>query len=59
MLGDQVVPADWIARVRVRDEELIEAYRASADADPERPDAFYHDKWWVHDGPPASTRRSG
>lgn len=49
--GDQVVPADWIARVRVRDEELIEAYRASADADPARPDAFYHDAWWVDDGP--------
>ena len=37
VLGDQVVPADWIARVRVRDEELIGAYRASADADPARP----------------------
>jgi CubicO group peptidase (beta-lactamase class C family) len=50
-LGQQVVPADWIARVRVRDAELIDAFRASADADPGRPDAFYHDKWWIHDGP--------
>jgi CubicO group peptidase (beta-lactamase class C family) len=50
-LGEQVVRADWIARVRVRDAELIEAFRASVDADPEEPDAFYHDKWWVHDGP--------
>jgi CubicO group peptidase (beta-lactamase class C family) len=49
--GEQVVPADWIARVRVRDAELIEAFRASTDADPNAPDAFYHDKWWVHDGP--------
>ena len=50
-LGEQVVPDDWIARVRVRDPELIAAFRASADADPSEPDAFYHDKWWVHDGP--------
>ena len=28
-LGQQVVPADWIARVRVRDAELIDAFRAS------------------------------
>ena len=50
-LGEQVVPPEWIARVRVRDERLIDAFRASADADPDEPDAFYHDKWWVHDGP--------
>ena len=35
----------------MRDEELIEAFRASTDSDPNAPDAFYHDKWWVHDGP--------
>ena len=29
--GERVVPADWIARVRVHDGELIEAFRASAD----------------------------
>jgi CubicO group peptidase (beta-lactamase class C family) len=49
-LGEQVVPADWVARVRVRDAELIDAYRSSDLADPEEPDAFYHDKWWVDDG---------
>jgi CubicO group peptidase (beta-lactamase class C family) len=49
--GEQIVPGDWVARVRVRDPELIEAFRASTDADPNAPDAFYHDKWWVHDGP--------
>lgn len=49
--GERVVPADWIARVRVHDAELIEAFRASTDFDPNAPDAFYHDKWWVHDGP--------
>jgi CubicO group peptidase (beta-lactamase class C family) len=49
--ADQIVPPDWIARVRVRDAELIEAYRDARDADANEPDAFYHDKWWVHDGP--------
>jgi CubicO group peptidase (beta-lactamase class C family) len=49
--GEQIVPADWIARVRVRDPELIDAFRASERADPSRPDAFYRDKWWVDDGP--------
>lgn len=49
--GERVVPADWIARVRVRDAELIEAFRTSTAADPSEPDVFYHDKWWVHDGP--------
>ncbi len=38
-------------RVCVRDAGLIEAFRASDMADPARPDAFYHDKWWVFDGP--------
>jgi CubicO group peptidase (beta-lactamase class C family) len=49
--GEQLVPADWITRVCVRDASLIEAFRASDRADPARPDAFYHDKWWVLDGP--------
>ena len=49
--GEQIVPAEWIARVRVHDEELIEAFRGSASADPNAPNALYHDKWWVHDGP--------
>jgi CubicO group peptidase (beta-lactamase class C family) len=50
-LGEQIVPADWVPRVRVRDAELIDAFRASASADPGRPEAFYHDKWWIDDGP--------
>ncbi len=49
--GEQLVPADWITRVCVRDANLINAFRASDRADPSRPDAFYHDKWWVFDGP--------
>ncbi len=51
VLGRQIVPADWIARVLVRDDELIAAYRSSDAADPATPDAFYHDKWWIYDGP--------
>ncbi len=50
-LGQQIVPAEWIDRVRIRDAGLIEAYRASEEADPATPDAFYHDKWWIFDGP--------
>jgi CubicO group peptidase (beta-lactamase class C family) len=49
--GGQLVPAEWIARVRVHDAELIEAFSASSSADPDQPGAFYHDKWWIHDGP--------
>ena len=51
VLGEQIVPAEWVARVRVHDAELIDAYRASEEAMPELPDAFYHDKWWIYDGP--------
>jgi len=48
----QIVPADWLARVRVRDPELIGAFRAGEpDPDPTAPEAFYHDAWWVDDGP--------
>jgi len=49
--GEQVVPADWIARVRVHDPELIDAFVASDSADPTKPVACYHDKWWIDDGP--------
>ena len=48
--GEQVVPADWVARVRVRDAELIEAFRSSTDADPSRPRPSTT-TWWVDDGP--------
>lgn len=50
-LGAQVVPEKWIARVRSHPADLIDAYRASDVADPDAPDSFYHDKWWVDDGP--------
>jgi len=45
----QVVPAAWIHRVLEPAPELIDAYRASAAADPATPDAFYRDCWWVRD----------
>jgi CubicO group peptidase (beta-lactamase class C family) len=50
-LGRQIVPAEWIARVGVHDAELIHAYRTSDEAMPEVPDAFYHDNWWIYEGP--------
>lgn len=47
--GRQVVPAGWLDRLRRRDQELIDAYAGSPEYDPARPDAFYHDKWWIMD----------
>jgi len=47
--GQRVVPAEWLARLRVRDQELIDAYANSPEYDADRPDAFYRDCWWVSD----------
>ena len=47
--GRRLVPADWFARLRVRDPELIDAYAGAPEYDPAKPDAFYHDNWWVYD----------
>lgn len=30
-------------------QELIGAYAGSTEYDPARPDAFYHDQWWITD----------
>jgi hypothetical protein len=49
LLGRQVALADWLGRLRVRDWELIDAYAASPEYDPAKPDAFYHDNWWIYD----------
>ena len=46
--GRRVVPATWIERLHTRDGELIAAF--DDDSFPDRPDAFYHDAWWVWDG---------
>ena len=45
--GRQIVPADWLARLLVRDQELIDTYSTSPEHDPATPDAFYHDLWWI------------
>ena len=47
--GKQVVPTQWLDRLRCRDNELIDAYSASPEYDPAKPDAFYHDNWWITD----------
>jgi hypothetical protein len=36
-------------RLRGRDKELIDAYSGSPEYDSTKPDAFYHDKWWITD----------
>jgi CubicO group peptidase (beta-lactamase class C family) len=45
--GRQVVPADWINRLLVRDDQLIAAFED--DMWPDRPNACYHDQWWIWD----------
>lgn len=45
--GEQVVPQEWIGRLLRKDDELVAAFD---DSFPDRPEAFYHDKWWVWDG---------
>ena len=47
--GRQVVPPDWLMRLRIRRDDLIEMYRSSAEYDPDTPEAFYHDNWWISD----------
>jgi CubicO group peptidase (beta-lactamase class C family) len=53
--GAGIVPEQWLARLRVHDPDLIDAY--SQYADPTRPKACYHDMWWVAD--PVAGRYSG
>jgi CubicO group peptidase (beta-lactamase class C family) len=45
--GRRVVPAEWVRRVRRRDDELIAAYAHALLAG--RPTVCYHDCWWVWD----------
>jgi CubicO group peptidase (beta-lactamase class C family) len=44
---EQVVPASWLARIRDRQQDAIDAYVAYADD--AFPDACYRDMWWVDD----------
>jgi CubicO group peptidase (beta-lactamase class C family) len=47
--GRQLVPTSWFERLRVRDQELIDAYVGAPEYDAAKPDAFYHDNWWIFD----------
>jgi CubicO group peptidase (beta-lactamase class C family) len=47
--GAQVLPAEWTDRVLCAEPTLIAHYAASSSADPDMPNAYYHDCWWVWD----------
>jgi CubicO group peptidase (beta-lactamase class C family) len=47
--GRRVVPAAWFERLLVRDQALIDTYAESPEYNPDLPDAFYHDQWWIWD----------
>jgi hypothetical protein len=49
LAGRQVIPAEWLGRLRVVDRGLVDAFAGTPDFDPGVPDAFYHDNWWIHD----------
>jgi CubicO group peptidase (beta-lactamase class C family) len=49
-LGErQIVPAAWVARLLVGDQELIDAYGGPNELGGPTADAFYHDNWWIWD----------
>ena len=54
--GRQVVPVEWVHRLRVTDHDLIAAFRSSPDSRDMPPTAFYHDQWWIYDAEAVSTR---
>jgi CubicO group peptidase (beta-lactamase class C family) len=47
--GRTIVPAEWVARLCARDQELIDAYGDSNELGGPTSGAFYHDNWWVWD----------
>jgi CubicO group peptidase (beta-lactamase class C family) len=47
--GRQVLPATWLGRLLVRDQELIDAYGGPNDLGGPTTEAFYHDNWWIWD----------
>jgi CubicO group peptidase (beta-lactamase class C family) len=47
--GRQVVPSEWLGRIGTRDQQLIDAFADAPEYDPAKPDAFYHDCWWITD----------
>ncbi|MEI8239259.1 MAG: serine hydrolase [Actinomycetota bacterium] len=46
---DRIVSQRWVDRVLQRDQRLVDDFLAGYDADPEHPDTYYHDGWWVFD----------
>lgn len=44
-----IVPEEWIARLLVRDQELIDVYGEPSQLGGPTAEAFYHDNWWVWD----------
>jgi CubicO group peptidase (beta-lactamase class C family) len=53
--GTQIIPADWVADTLVGGTDSRWAIEASAEfePDPERPRAFYRNKWWIEEPDPA------
>ncbi len=49
LAGRQIVPAGWFGRLRPRDQGLVDAFAASPEYDSAKPDAFYHNNWWIYD----------
>jgi CubicO group peptidase (beta-lactamase class C family) len=47
--GRELIPAEWLGRLRVVDRGLVDAFAGTPGADPAFPDAFYHDNWWIDD----------
>ena len=57
--GWKIVPAEWLGRLLVRDQELIDTFSVSRSYDPSTPDAFCHDLWWIVDADRGVYRASG
>lgn len=57
--SEQIVPPEWLHRVLEPQADLIQAFRASDAANPARPDAFYHDCWWIWDAQQGIYKGSG
>jgi CubicO group peptidase (beta-lactamase class C family) len=47
--GRQIVPPDWLGRLRTQRDDLAQKYATSTEYEPATPGAFYHDNWWITD----------
>jgi CubicO group peptidase (beta-lactamase class C family) len=47
--GHRIVPAEWVGRLLVRDQELIDAYGDENELGGPTAAAFYRDNWWIWD----------